>query len=59
HLRSPHEAWDMAEGNRDLWQVLRDKGHRPAGGEKAVGFGWASWQPQITAWLQALFPAGQ
>ncbi|MEO1088296.1 MAG: alpha/beta hydrolase-fold protein, partial [Acidobacteriota bacterium] len=59
HLRSPHEAWDMAEGNRDLWQVLRDKGHRPTGGEKAVGFGWASWQPQITAWLQALFPAGQ
>lgn len=59
HLRSPHEAWDMAQGNRDLWQTLRDKGHRPTGGESAVGFGWASWQPQISAWLEALFPAGQ
>lgn len=58
HLRSPHEAWDMAQGNRDLWQLLREKGHRPTGGENASGYGWAAWQPQVSAWLEALFPAG-
>ena len=55
-LRSPHEAWDMAEGNRQLWSLLRDRGYRPTGGEQPHGFGWACWKSQTDDWLQALFP---
>jgi enterochelin esterase-like enzyme/outer membrane protein assembly factor BamB len=56
HLRSPHEAWDMAESNRVLWQALRDHGYRPVGGEVPDGFGWACWQGRTDDWLAALFP---
>ncbi|MEM6797608.1 MAG: alpha/beta hydrolase-fold protein, partial [Acidobacteriota bacterium] len=58
HLRSPHEAWDMAESNRELWNILRERGYRPAGGENSGGFGWATWRAQVGDWLTALFPAG-
>ncbi len=56
HLRSPHEAWDMAESNRRLWQALRDRGYRPVGGEVPEGYGWACWQGRTDDWLAALFP---
>ena len=58
HLRSPHEAWDMAESNRRIWQELRAKGHRPAGGEVPEGFGWQCWKHRTDDMLGALFPAG-
>lgn len=55
-LRSPHEAWSMADGNRQLWALLRERGYRPTGGELPHGFGWACWKSQTDDWLQALFP---
>jgi enterochelin esterase-like enzyme len=56
HLRSPHEAWDMARANRDLWALLRQRGQRPAGGEVPEGFGWACWRGHTDEMLSALFP---
>ena len=56
HLRSPHEAWDMAEGNRGLWSILRDHGYRPTGGEVPEGFGWAFWRARTDDLLTVLFP---
>ena len=56
HLRSPHEAWDMAESNRRIWADFRTKGYRPAGGEIPMGFGWQSWKSRIGVMLSALFP---
>jgi enterochelin esterase-like enzyme/outer membrane protein assembly factor BamB len=56
HMRSPHEAWSMVEGNRRLWQLLRERGFRPTGGERPEGFGWACWQGHVGAWLSTLFP---
>lgn len=56
HLRSPHEAWDMAADNRKVWQLLRERGYRPNGGEVPEGFSWPFWQGRTDDWLQALFP---
>ena len=56
HLRSPHEAWDMADGNRKLWSILRDHGYRPTGGEVPEGFGWAFWKARTDDLLTTLFP---
>jgi len=56
HLRSPHEAWDMARSSREAWQMFRDKGYRPAGGERPEGYGWACWRAHTDALLRALFP---
>ncbi len=56
HLRSPHEAWDMADGNRKLWSILRDHGYRPTGGEVPEGFGWAFWKARTDELLTNLFP---
>lgn len=57
HLRSPHENFDSADANRQMWQQLRDLGHRPAGGEVPEGFGWACWRAYVGEMLTALFPA--
>ncbi len=57
HIRSPHEAWDLAEGNREIWKVLRERGHRPTGGETPDGFGWVHWRDHAGAMLGTLFPA--
>ncbi|MGH2689591.1 MAG: alpha/beta hydrolase-fold protein, partial [Actinomycetota bacterium] len=56
HLRSPHEAWDMAKTNRHLWDQLRQRGYRPAGGEVPEGFGWGCWRAHTGEMLSALFP---
>lgn len=56
HLRSPHEAWDMAESNRAIRVDLREKGYRPAGGEVPEGYGWQCWRNRTDAMLSALFP---
>jgi enterochelin esterase-like enzyme/outer membrane protein assembly factor BamB len=59
HLRSPHEAWDMARGNRDLWTLLRQRGHRPTGGEIPEGFGWGFWKAHVDEMVATLFPRRQ
>ena len=56
HMRSPHEAWDLAEQNRVLWSGLREAGYRPAGGEVPEGYGWACWNGHTDEMLTALFP---
>jgi len=56
HLRSPHEAWDMARANRDLWALLRANGQRPTGGEVPEGFGWNCWRAHFDDMLSALYP---
>jgi len=56
HLRSPHEAWDLAVENRKLWAALREAGYRPAGGELPEGFGWACWTGHTDELLASIFP---
>jgi enterochelin esterase-like enzyme/outer membrane protein assembly factor BamB len=56
HLRSPHEAWDLAVENRKLWTELREAGYRPAGGEVPEGYGWACWNGHTEKLLASLFP---
>jgi enterochelin esterase-like enzyme/outer membrane protein assembly factor BamB len=58
HLRSPLENFDSAQANREMWQRLREAGHRPSGGEVPEGFGWACWRAYVGEMLTALFPAG-
>ena len=57
HLRAPHENFDSAEANREMWRRLRDLGHRPSGGEVPEGFGWECWRAYVGEMLTALFPA--
>jgi enterochelin esterase-like enzyme/outer membrane protein assembly factor BamB len=56
HLRSPHEAWDLARESRKLWAALRERGYRPAGGEVPEGYGWACWSGHTDELLTAMFP---
>ena len=58
HIRSPHENFDSAVANREMWQRLRELGHRPAGGEVPEGFGWSCWRAYVGELLTALFPVG-
>lgn len=56
HLRSPHEAWDMAQANAELWDLLRSHGFSPSGGEVPEGFGWECWNGHTGSMLSTLFP---
>ena len=55
-LRSSREAWDTTRGNRALWDLLRDRGHRPSGGETPEGGGWTFWRGHSAEMVTALFP---
>jgi len=57
HLRSPYEAWDMVRANRELDALVRERGHRPTGGESRDGFGWTLWRARIGEMLAAHFPS--
>jgi enterochelin esterase-like enzyme/outer membrane protein assembly factor BamB len=57
-LRATVEAWDMGRTNRRFWELLRDRGYRPAGGEAPEGFGWPSWRHRTDRLFEALFPSG-
>ncbi|HET6372369.1 MAG TPA: PQQ-binding-like beta-propeller repeat protein [Candidatus Polarisedimenticolia bacterium] len=56
-IRSSREAWDTARGNRELWTLMRDKGHTPSGGESPEGTGWSFWRGHTGEMITALFPA--
>lgn len=56
HLRTPHEAANQVEANRELWASMREAGHRPAGGEEPEGFGWVIWRAHTAEMLATLFP---
>jgi len=55
-LRSPDEAWDLAQANRDFVKTLRDRGFHPKGGELHEGTGWSSWKNRTETVFSALFP---
>jgi enterochelin esterase-like enzyme len=55
--RSTREAWDTARGNRELWALLRERGHRPSGGESPEGAGWSFWRGHAAEMIATLFPA--
>jgi len=55
-LRNPHEAWDLAQVNRDLAEELRDAGFSPKGGEVNCGSGWTNWSCRYHAVFGTLFP---
>ena len=40
----------------ELWEMLREKGYRPAGGERPEGFGWNCWRAHSEELLTSLFP---
>lgn len=50
------ERWDMRVTNTRLSALLRDKGHRPVGGEAPDGTGWASWRNRTDRLFATLFP---
>ena len=56
HFRSPHEAWDMSVDSRKAWEMLREKGYRPAGGERPEGYGWRIWRAHSEELLASLLP---
>lgn len=55
-LRNPHEAWDMAEINREFAGTLRSRGHVVRGGEVNDGTGWSSWRNRTDRLFESLFP---
>ena len=55
-LRSPHEAWDMVDNSRRFFELLRERGYAPAGGESAEGPTWTTWRGHLADWLEVLFP---
>ncbi len=55
-FRSPHEAWDMRAASQRWWDLLRERGWRPTGGEVLDGTDWASWRERTDRLLAALFP---
>jgi len=57
--RSSREAWDTARGNRELWALLRERGHRPSGGESPEGAGWSFWRGHAGEMVATLFPAAR
>ena len=54
--RSPHEAWNMRDASRRWWELLRERGWQPRGGEVRDGTDWASWRERTDRLLSALFP---
>ena len=55
-LRASRESWDIREGNRNMVQLLRERGYKPAGGETHESFGWASWRNRLDRVLVTLLP---
>ena len=55
-LISPHEEMNMRASSRQAWQLLRERGWEPAGGEVWDSTDWASWGNRTGVMLEALFP---
>lgn len=58
-MRSTREAWDTAKGNRELFELVRERGHKPIGGESPEGTGWTFWRGHTGEMITALFPAAE
>jgi hypothetical protein len=55
-LISPHENMNMRGWSREAWNLLRDRGWEPIGGEVWDSTDWASWRNRTGVMLGALFP---
>lgn len=56
-LVSPHEEMNMREASRQVWDLLRERGWEPMGGEVWDATDWASWSRRTSVLLESLFPA--
>lgn len=55
-LISPHEEMNFREAGRAGWQLLRERGWEPMGGEVWDSTDWASWRNRTAVMLESLFP---
>jgi len=55
-LVSPHEEMDFRASSRWAWEVLRERGYAPIGGEVWDSTDFASWANRTGVMLEALFP---
>ena len=56
-LISPHEEMNMRASSRHAWELFRERGWSPLGGEVWDSTDWASWRNRTGTMLEALFPA--
>jgi len=57
-LHSPHEEMDFRDTARWVWELLRERGYAPTGGEVWDSTDFASWAHRTDLLLEALFPLG-
>ncbi len=55
-LISPHENMNMRAWAREAWNLRRDRGWEPVGGEVWDSTDWASWRNRTGVMFEALFP---
>lgn len=55
-LISPHEEMNFRVSSRAVWELLREKGWQPIGGEVWDSTDWGSWSNRTGVLLEALFP---
>ncbi len=57
--RAPQESWDVREENRELAEVLRERGYEVTASEVPDGHGWSSWRNRNDKVLRWLFSSSQ
>jgi len=55
-LISPHEEMNFRASSRQVWDLLREKGWEPMGGEVWDSTDWGSWRNRTGVMLETLFP---
>jgi len=55
-LISPHEEMNFRDSSHQVWDLLREKGWEPEGGEVWDSTDWASWSNRTGVMLEVLFP---
>ena len=55
-LQSPHEELDFRVSSRQTWELLRERGYDPIGGEVWDSTDFGSWRNRTDLLLESLFP---
>jgi hypothetical protein len=55
-LISPHEGMNFRASSRQVWDLLREKGWEPMGGEVWDSTDWGSWHNRTGVMIETLFP---